>query len=66
VHHRVKNNLQIISSFLGTQSRNLPAEYRNIYRESLDRIQTMNLIHETLYGVEQFAEIHLSRGSVSR
>lgn len=61
VHHRVKNNLQIISSFLGIQSRNLPAEYRNIYRESLGRIQTMSLIHETLYGVEQFAEIDLSR-----
>jgi len=58
IHHRVKNNLQIISSLLNLQSRRIkdPAtlEY---FRESCDRVQIMALIHEKLYGAQDLSEL---------
>jgi two-component sensor histidine kinase len=52
VHHRVKNNLQVISSLLQLQSSNLAAENsgaRGALRESQSRVQAMGLIHQRLY-----------------
>jgi two-component sensor histidine kinase/CheY-like chemotaxis protein len=53
VHHRVKNNLQIISSLLYMQTELLsdPAMVE-IFRESQQRVQAMAMIHERLYGQE--------------
>ncbi len=50
IHHRVKNNLQIISSMLSIQSQYIKDErFDKIIRECRTRIVSMSLIHESLY-----------------
>ncbi|MFN7012752.1 MAG: PAS domain S-box protein, partial [Bacteroidia bacterium] len=61
VHHRVKNNLQVISSILNLQSSYASDENTlNILRESQNRIKSMAFIHESLYQNKDFAQIKFS------
>jgi two-component sensor histidine kinase len=60
VHHRVKNNLQIIISLLNTQSKFLGSEEAiAAIRESRHRIQAMSLIHQKLYQSENSALVKM-------
>jgi two-component sensor histidine kinase len=60
IHHRVKNNLQIISSILNIQSRNLEDQIaKDAVNEGRSRIKSMSLIHEKLYGNNQLSVINM-------
>ena len=61
IHHRVKNNLQIIDSLLGMQSDTLDDE-RLIaaLRESQNRVKSMSLIHQTLYESRDFSRVNMA------
>jgi two-component sensor histidine kinase/CheY-like chemotaxis protein len=60
IHHRVKNNLQIVSSLLRLQSEKMPwKEARDLIEESVLRVQSMALIHQHLYGVDSLDRVDL-------
>jgi two-component sensor histidine kinase len=67
IHHRIKNNLQVISSLLDLQAEKFRnredikySEVREAFRESQDRIISMALIHEELYKGEGFETLNFS------
>ena len=63
VHHRVKNNLTIISSLLNLQSEeiNSPDQAIEAFQRSRDRVQAIALIHELLSSSASLAEVELSK-----
>ena len=62
IHHRVKNNMQIISSLLSLQSAKIEdKKHADMFKESRDRIKSMAIIHETLYQTNDFANIDFAR-----
>jgi PAS domain S-box-containing protein len=61
IHHRVKNNLQVIVSLLGLQSQQVSdSQAVGALEESRDRIKAMALIHENLYRERDPAGVNLS------
>ncbi|GAB4434795.1 MAG: hypothetical protein Kow0031_16570 [Anaerolineae bacterium] len=60
IHHRVKNNMQIISSLLNLQLQQVDdSETRNLLKDSHNRIRTMALVHEKLYQSRSFSQVSL-------
>jgi PAS domain S-box-containing protein len=62
VHHRVKNNLQLICSLLSLQADQvLDPSARDVLAESRNRVRSMALVHENLYRAGNFAGVPLAR-----
>ena len=58
IHHRVKNNLQVISSLLALQSSYLQDEKaKELFRNSIDQVKTMANIHTMLYKSEDLSRV---------
>ena len=58
IHHRVKNNLQVISSLLNLQANQIrDRETAQVFRDSQSRVKAMSLVHERLYQSSDLARI---------
>jgi two-component sensor histidine kinase len=62
IHHRVKNNLQVISSMLSLESARIdnPAT-RTTLQDLRNRLRSMALLHETIYGSDSLAQVKMPR-----
>ncbi|MCG2828236.1 MEDS domain-containing protein [Methanothermobacter sp. K4] len=61
IHHRVKNNLQIISSLLNLQRYRIDDEMvADVFMDSVNRVKSMAMIHEKLYQSENLADLPFS------
>ncbi len=60
IHHRVKNNLQVITSLLRLQSNEINDKYtQEIYSNTINRVVAMSLIHDKIYQNKDLAKINL-------
>ncbi|KWT86736.1 sensor histidine kinase [Candidatus Magnetominusculus xianensis] len=60
LHHRVKNNLQIIAGLVGLQISHVSDEgYKNILKDTQSRIQSISLVHEKLYNTEKLSQVNI-------
>lgn len=61
IHHRVKNNLQIVSSLLNLQAELIEdPQIRKTFEDSWSRVDSMALVHESLYQSHNFSSINFS------
>lgn len=62
VHHRVKNNLQVVHSLLDLQALKInDPDLVSMLRDSQNRIRSMSMIHQTLYQSHNFARVDFHR-----
>ncbi len=61
IHHRVKNNLQIISSLISLQSNKItdPMQKR-LFQDTRDRVKSMALVHEKLYQSKDLGRVEMA------
>ncbi len=61
IHHRVKNNLQMVVSLLSLQRRSIAnREAQDALRDSENRVTSMSLVHELLYRADRYTDIDLA------
>ncbi|MBK6694827.1 MAG: PAS domain S-box protein [Myxococcales bacterium] len=60
VHHRVKNNLQVISSLLNLQAATSDEQLKDRLLQVRDRIHSIAMIHESLYGAVDLARVNFA------
>ena len=61
IHHRVKNNLQVISSLVSLQADNLTDDrMRAVFGDVRDRVRTMALVHEKLYQTDNLVQLNFA------
>ncbi|MBK7864439.1 MAG: GAF domain-containing protein [Archangiaceae bacterium] len=61
VNHRVKNNLQVISSLMNLQAPSLPEEARAIFEASQSRVHSIALVHERLYETNDVTSVDFGK-----
>lgn len=61
IHHRVKNNLQIITSLLRLQANNMDTDHGSSYQEAIDRVTAMAIIHEKMYQSGSLSKFDLEK-----
>ncbi|MCK9151606.1 histidine kinase dimerization/phosphoacceptor domain -containing protein [Methanobacterium alcaliphilum] len=61
IHHRVKNNMQIVSSLLGLQEDSIASiEGKKALKETQTRVKSMAMIHEKLYESQDFSKVNVA------
>ena len=61
IHHRVKNNFQLVVSLLNLQSQKVQdAGLKEQFADAQNRIRAMALVHEKLYGSESFSSVNIA------
>ncbi len=61
IHHRVKNNLQVISSMLALQSKSIgDPEIQSVFQSCRDRVHSIGLVHEKLYRSKSLTSVDFS------
>ncbi|MCC6702624.1 MAG: sensor histidine kinase [Fluviicola sp.] len=61
IHHRVKNNLQIVTSLLRLQANSLGRQGDLFYQEAINRVNAMAMIHEQMYQSNSLSSLDLKR-----
>lgn len=59
IHHRVKNNLAIVSGLLELQSMEVDYEYKLPLQRSINRIQSIAMVHELMYQTEKLSSVNI-------
>ncbi len=62
VHHRTKNNMQVIMGLLESQSFKIDdPKYKKMFETHIDRLKTMSLMHKNLYSDQSFEQINIKK-----
>jgi two-component sensor histidine kinase len=60
VYHRVYNNLQLVISLLGMQSRQFAPDIQSVFQDVMDRVRSLSLIQQKLYRTEDYSAVDFS------